>query len=196
VAPVDVAAEIRKKAATRSQSICRIVAFAAMAMSSCCRTTLTASPGFMWIGLARTSNSGQPVVWLARAYRHTRSSRLALRTATETNGAAYPAAINLLRAANTVQTIAESAQRLSWLLMPVAAESELFEGSGYPPLRTLLHMPGCADDPPRTRAGRYNYHSAIVARFSERLRKVIADAPAPHSRQYQSQDLGIDERAN
>jgi pimeloyl-ACP methyl ester carboxylesterase len=47
-----------RKAGTRSQSICRILEFAGMGTSSCYRTMLTASPGFMWIGLARTSNSG------------------------------------------------------------------------------------------------------------------------------------------
>jgi hypothetical protein len=46
-----------RKAETRSQSICRMLEFAGMGMSSCCRTMLTASPGFMWIGLGRTSNN-------------------------------------------------------------------------------------------------------------------------------------------
>src|SRR5262245_21511620 len=51
------------------------------------------------------------------------------------------------RAANTVQTFAESAQRLLWLLMPVGAESELFAGSGYPPLRTRPAPAGLCGSP-------------------------------------------------
>ena len=57
-------------------------------------------------------------------------------------------------------------------------------------------MPGCSDDPPRAGAGRHNNRDAIVARFNERLRKLIADAPATHSRQYNPGNLGIDERAH